>query len=54
MFWGVCFLGLKDWGFWGVFPNARGGGPVGVVREPVVFVVWRSHNVGRVVLVFLW
>ena len=26
-FWGAEGLGLKGWGFGGVFSNARGGGP---------------------------
>ena len=38
-FWGAEGLGAERLGFWGVFPNARGGGPVVVVRGPVVFVV---------------
>ena len=35
-FWGAEGLGLKGWGFGGVFPNVRGGGPVVVVRGPLV------------------
>ena len=48
-------LGTERLGFWEVFPNARGGGPVVVVRGPVVFVVVVPQlGGGAVVVVFLW
>ena len=53
-FWDAEGLGLKGWGF-GVFPNARGGGPVVVVRGPVVFVVVvPQRGGGPVLVVLLW
>ena len=52
-FWGG--VGAERLGFWGVFPNARGGGPVVVVRGLVVFVVVvPQRGGGPVVVVLLW